>query len=275
MPVSSVSREVALILEGVEAAAHRDLHVCATPEERATLGLRTRELAGSLAMAADREESLLQNRTLGLGLAEPLSEPALDELFAFYAGGPPGFAINLCPFASPPGIERLLERRGMRTFFHHLKWCRGPEAPPEARTDLRIEKVGAERAEAWSAVDARAHDSTPARAALSARSVGREGWSHYLALDGEEPVAVGALYVRDGAAWLGSGATLEEHRRRGAQSALFARRIRDALEQGARWLTAETGPAWPDLPGESLRNAVRAGFYPAYRRPSWIWPVPE
>src|SRR5262245_39830590 len=123
MAVSTVSRDVALAIEGVEAAAMRDQHACAMPDERAALGLRSRELAGGFAMAADHEESLLQNRTLSLGLTEPVSEAVLDELFAFYAGGPPGFAVNLCPFASPAGVQRLLERRGMRTFFHHLKWC--------------------------------------------------------------------------------------------------------------------------------------------------------
>ena len=275
MAVSAVSRDVALAIERVEADARRDQHACAPPEVRVALGLRTRELAGALAMATDREESLLQNRTLGLGLSDPVSEAVLDELFAFYAGGPPAFAINLCPFATPAGVERLLEQRGMRTFFHHLKWCRGSEPPPEARTELRIERADASRASAWGALAARIHNATPAHRAWSERVVGREHWSHYLACDGDEPVAVGALFVRDGAAWLGGGGTLEEHRGRGAQSALFARRIRDALEQGARWLTTETGPAWPDLPGQSLRNAARAGFHPAYQRPSWIWPVPE
>jgi hypothetical protein len=88
------------------------------------------------------------------------------------------------------------------------------------------------------------------------------------------PVAVAALFVHERAAWLGAAATLESHRRQGAQGAMFARRIADALDQGARVLTTETAPDWPDLPGESLRNAARAGFHPAYERPSWIRPLP-
>src|SRR5438046_338837 len=152
MAVSAVSRDVALAIERVEAAAWRDHNACAPPEARTALGLRTRELSGAFAMATDREESLLQNRTLSLGLSEPVSEAVLDELFAFYAGGPPAFAINLCPFAAPVGVERLLEQRGMRTFFHHLKWCRGSEPPPEARTELRIERVAASRANVGRAV---------------------------------------------------------------------------------------------------------------------------
>ena len=104
--------------------------------------------------------------------------------------------------------------------------------------------------------------------------MGRAGWSHYFAFAGDTPVAVAALFVAAGAAWLGAAGTLASHRRQGAQSALFARRVADGLAQGARWLTTETAPDWPDLPGDSLRNAARAGFHPAYERPSWIWPLP-
>ena len=281
MPVSSVSRELALVIERVEAQARRDHYARATPEDRAALGIRTCELDGALVLAVDRDESLLLNRVLGLGLATPVTEHALDELLAHYTarpaelGPPTGFAINLSPFAAPAGIERSLERRGFRTFFHHLKWVREDSPAPEARTELRIECVPAAGATAWTEVSARVHASSPAHVAWDRRTVGQSGWSHYVAYDGAEGVAVGALFVHDGAAWLGGAATLEAHRGRGAQGALLARRIRDAIQQGARRLTLETAPAWPHLPGESLRNAARAGFYPAYQRPSWIWPVPS
>ncbi len=270
-----VSHEIALELERVECAAWRDVHAAATPEDRAALGLRARELAGGWVMAADREDSLLQNRALGLGLAEPLTDSVLHMLLAHFRDGPPGFALNLCPFAEPAGVESLLARHGFGTYFHHLKWARGAEPVSEPPIGPHVECVSPEQASQWALLAASIFAGTPAHAAWSARVVGRPGWSHYLAFHGDTPIAVGALFVSGDAAWLGSGGTLERHRRRGAQGALFARRVRDGLAQGVRCFTTETGPDRPEVPGESLRNAERAGFHPAYERPSWIWPLPS
>jgi hypothetical protein len=272
---AGVPRDVALELERIEAAAWRDMHASATAEDRAALGLRTLEVGGACALAMDRHDSLLQNRVLGLGLSEPATGAVLDAVLTHYRGQPHGFAVNLSPFALPQELEALLAQRGFGTFFHHVKWVRGTEPAPVVDSPLRVETASLAQAKVWGELASRVFGTPPAHAAWGSRWVGRRGWSHYLAYDGDTPAAVAALYVQDGAAWLGAAATLEGHRRRGAQGALFARRIADALEQGARWLTVETAPDWPDLPGDSLRNAARAGFHPAYPRPSWIWPVPR
>ncbi len=268
----SLARDTALLIEDIEAAAWRDLHASATDDDRAALGLRPRDLAGGWLMAADRMESLLHNRALGLGLHEPLAPAALDELLGHYRDRVPGFALNLCPLAASEALEHELVRRGFATWFHHLKWVRAAERAPRVTSALRVESVPPERAHEWGELAARIMDSPPGYAAWSARAVGRPGWSHYFAYANGTPVAVAAMFVRGEAAWLGSGGTLESHRRQGAHNALFAVRIADALAQGVRWLTTETAPDWPDLPRESLRNAQRAGFHPAYERPSWIWP---
>lgn len=272
--MSAPDREAVFrLIEDVESRAWRDVHASAIAADVAALGLRPTELAGGLLMTADRVESLLFNRALGLGLHEPLSARTLDAVLAHYRDGAPGFAVNLCPLAARDGLEDDLRARGFATFFHHLKWVRDDAPAPEARTGLRIAAATTAEAAVWGELAARIHDSGAAHAAWSARTVGRSGWTHLFAWDGDTPVAVGAVYVHGEAAWLGMGATLESHRRRGAQGALFAERIRIALAQGARWLTTETAPDWPDLPGSSVRNARRAGFHPAYERPSWIWPV--
>jgi hypothetical protein len=246
-----VSREDALLLEGVERSARRDLFAAATDEDRERLGLRARDVAGGFVMAADREDSLLQNRALGLGLEESLSDDVVQEVVDHYRGGPPGFAINLCPFAVGPETETLLTEHGFGTFFHHLKWMRGAEPVTMPEQGLRVECVGPDQGDAWARLAARIFESPE----------GHADWSKRV--------------VVDGAAWLGSGGTLESHRRRGAHRALLARRIRDGLEHGVRMFTLETGPDWPDLPEGALRNAAHAGFHPVYARPSWIWPLPR
>jgi hypothetical protein len=105
---------------------------------------------------------------------------------------------------------------------------------------------------------------------LSSASLGRPGWHHYLSYDGDVAVGAAAMQVQDGVAWLGYGSTLESHRGRGSQSALFARRIRDAARLGARFAVTETGEDTPAEPNPSLRNMRRSGFQLAYLRRNWV-----
>jgi hypothetical protein len=241
----------------------------ASDTDRSELGLRATALAGGYAMAADGHESLLQNRVLGLGLYEPLNDAALDSVIAYY---PPdkGFAINLCPFAEPADSNELLARHGFATFFHHLKWVRDAAPAAAVETSLELVTIGPDRAQEWATLYSEIHGLSPAYASWSASAVGRDGWTHHLALDRGRPVAAAAMFVQEGLAWLGKMGTLEADRNRGAQGALIAARVNTGIASGVRTFALETAPAWPELPGGSLRNAARAGFRPAYARPSWV-----
>jgi hypothetical protein len=101
--------------------------------------------------------------------------------------------------------------------------------------------------------------------------LGRPGWHHYAAFDGEQLVATGAVSIWNGIDMLGFGATLPSHRGRGAQGALMARRIRDGIALGCRWLTTETGEDTPGQSNPSYRNMLRTGFRLAYVRPNYIY----
>ena len=265
----TVTRDVALALEHIELLAWRDLLEAASPADRSALGLRSARIASGFAMAADEHESLLQNRVLGLGLHEPLTDSVLEEAIAHYPEGK-GFAINLCPFAELTGASQPLVSHGFATFFHHLKWIRDDAPATAVNTALEVVEIGRSRAHEWAALYAEIHDLSPAYAVWTASAVGREGWTHQLALDQDRPVAIAAMYVHDGLAWLGKMGTLEKDRKRGAQGALLAARVNAGLASGVRAFALETAPDWPDLPGGSLRNAARAGFRPAYARPSWV-----
>ena len=266
-----VTRDEALVLEDVEAAAWRDLAERARPEDVAALGLRTHDLDGAFALTTTRAESLHWNRALGVGLHEPLRERTLVLLRHLARGREAGFAVPLCPFAAPDDAGRRLEAAGFATYLHHLKWWRDASPSEPVPTPFTIERVEPHGAEAWGACAAELLGESPAHGAWLARAVGHGGWSHFWALDGDDPVAVAALHVHGDAAWLGLAATRTSHRRRGAQGALLAARIEHARAQGVRVMTLETGPDWPDVPGEALRNARRAGFRVAYERPVWLW----
>jgi hypothetical protein len=101
-------------------------------------------------------------------------------------------------------------------------------------------------------------------------TIGLPGWRFYLVYDGHRPIAGSALYVQGRMAWCGLGATIESDRRRGAQAALLARRLRDAAADGCEWASADTLAATVDKPSQSYRNMQRAGFTTLYDRPNYL-----
>jgi len=78
------------------------------------------------------------------------------------------------------------------------------------------------------------------------------------------------MRIEEGIAWLGFGATTEGYRRRGGQSAMFARRLQDARDAGCRLAITETGEESADDPNPSYHNMLRAGFQLAYARRNWV-----
>ena len=79
------------------------------------------------------------------------------------------------------------------------------------------------------------------------------------------------MYVCGEGAWLGLGATVSADRRRGAQTALLARRARDAAKLGCKWVCAETPPDTADRPNASYRNMRRAGMEVRYERANYAF----
>jgi hypothetical protein len=91
-----------------------------------------------------------------------------------------------------------------------------------------------------------------------------------MVLHRQRPIAGAALYVRGQQGWFGLGATMESDRRRGAQTALLARRLRDAAADGCVWASADTLVDTADRPNPSYRNMRRAGFATLYERPNFL-----
>ena len=72
-------------------------------------------------------------------------------------------------------------------------------------------------------------------------------------------------------AWFSFAGTREGHRGRGAQSALIARRLRDARLAGCTRVSVETAEDKPEKPAPSFRNLRRLGFRFAYLRPNFLY----
>ena len=215
------------------------------------------------------------NRCIGLGIDHPATEEEVDAVLElFHSAGRSNYTIQVSPFARPSALDSWLLERNLRRGRRWVKVWRDAADPPPERTDLLLKEIGPADREDWERVVLAAFEMPDVLAPAMSSMIGRDGWRHYLTYDGNQAVGAGALYLTEEVAWLGYGATLETHRGRGSQSALFARRIRDARELGAELVVTETGEDLPEDPNPSYRNMLRAGFRPAYSRQNWLPPDP-
>ncbi len=258
-------------LERVEAQVWNELYVTAPSDVASACGLDLTTIGGAAALSASRVDVLAFNRVVGLGLDAPATRETLARIVDHYeARGVRRFFVQVSPAATPAALFEELRRAGFR---HHNNWVklyRGVEPPPEVATDLRIERVEAEHADAFAGLIAPAFDWPDRVRPLFARLVGRPGWRHYVAFDGDVPAATAALYTHGTYGYFGPAATHPDYRRRGAQSALIARRIRDARTLGCETLVTETAEDHPERPAPSFRNMRRMGFEVAYLRPNYL-----
>ncbi len=281
------------LLEVMEMDQYEDFFQALPPDVGRELGLELQRERGTLRLTSPGFDHPMFNRVMGVGLnREGRAEDPETELARarahYEAAGVRRWMLQLLPHVEPPEFAAVAAPRGvirLRGWAKHL----GPsdqEIP--SGSELRILRLGGEAGgggtgarlvDAWAEIVTQNIGFPPAFVPWLRALHGRERWHLYLALDGETPVATGALYLsesdRGPIGQLTFATTLPEHRRRGAQSALIARRVGDARAAGARWIVCETDEERPERPNPSTRNLVRLGFPVAYVRANWGPPKPE
>lgn len=243
-------------LERVEAEAFASLAESA--------GLPVLRVADGVCTAAPiAPANSLLNRVTGLGAAD---DDSLAKIDAFYRAN--GIARYVVATAAPDLLERL-HSRGFELRNAWMTFRRGTSEPQRTDTELRLEPArGAE----FAAIVGPVSGMSAEVSALFGALAGRDGWHCLVAWDGDEAVGCGALFVHEGAGWLGAAGTLPAHRGKGAQGALLAARIALAGGLGLDLLTTETGERRNDESDISYRNILRAGFEEAYLRPNLVSP---
>jgi GNAT superfamily N-acetyltransferase len=260
------STQLAELVEFGEAGAYTDMFAAAPMD----WDLRVERFGPAIALVAPQLDTMLFNRVLGLGVAEPASEIHVMEAIALYQqAAVHHFGIQLSPMAQPRALTDWLPAHHLRRADNWAKVYRAAE-PIEIHTDLRVESIGPVHAADFAQVACTAFGMPLMVQPWLGNLVGRENWHAYLAFDGELPVACGALFVQGEVGWLGVAGTLPPYRRRGAQGALMAQRIRDAARLGCRWVVTETGEDLPARPNPSFHNMLRTGFTLAYQRPNFL-----
>jgi hypothetical protein len=261
--------DVARMVETTEAAACADLLRAAPPEWRSV----AEETDAGWILCAPAIDMLLFNRVVGCGVKAPARQFDLDALIGrLRAAGVRNYGVQLSPAAEPTDVTDWLAEAGLSPRDRWTKVFRSAGAAAPVATDLRIEATGPEHAGVFAEVTTSGFGMPPEWRPWIAATVGRPQWRHYLAWNGHTPVAGAALFIDGHVGWLGVASTLPAARRRGAQSALMAKRLQDGWNLGCHWFVTETGEDTPARPNPSLHNMLRAGFRVAYHRQNFMPP---
>ena len=258
--------------EAAERAALADIHLAASPDLREDLGLDSCEIGGALVSIARRHPTILVNRVVGLGLAEPTDRPTVDTIVEGYRNAGVGrYFLQLDPAAGPEDLPEWLVDAGLEPY--HRAWAkfkRGAEPPPAARSDLEVREIGVEHAMEFGRIAAGGFEIDDAWIPVLAGLVGRDGWHVYMSFDGDQPAGCGAMRIHEGVGWLDWAATLPDFRRRGSQGAVIVKRITDGIASGCDGFATSTGEAVEGDAQHSYRNIERYGFRRTHARANWV-----
>jgi hypothetical protein len=258
----------------VEADSWAEMQLTLPNDFAQRIGVHVRRVEGGLSLMATKVDNLALNRVLGLGFEQPFTQTLLERLIADYrAAGAARMLVQWSQAAAPPEVPSWLAAAGFRSIPRIAKLWRAAEDVPAPQSDLQLHRIGRDEAETFAQVAGQVE--RPDLAPGFCSTVGREGWSHYLASDGTRPISAGALRVDREVGWLGLGATLSCSRRRGGHSALLARRVRDAGAAGCKWVVCETTEETPARPNPSYRNMLRLGFEILYLTENFVLDLNE
>lgn len=212
---------------------------------------------GTCLRAPHTPGSPMLNRVVGIGVDAPVDEEGLDEALA--AMGETTFYVAVSPSADPE-LDGLLEARGLERGWGWMLFERAALPAPTIETALGVVEVSHELTDAWARIVVTGYGLSEGSMPVVARVPELDGWTAFLAVDGDDPVAAAAVWTEPPAAYFGFAATLSEHRGKGGQGVLLAARIEHALGTDCTTLVTETGELREGRPSASYRNITRYGF---------------
>jgi hypothetical protein len=261
------------LCEFIEADARSDYYLCASPGFISTSRLAVKRIGPLRLTMIPSIDSAFFNRIVGLGVTEPATEALLDDAIdQLSQAGCKNFMVPLSPNAQPSQLHEWLTARGCSKGRNWGKAVRGDDPPILIPTSLRVEEIGREYADAFSDIILPVFSMPEVLHPLMSAhvGVGSPRWRNYLAFDGDVPVSAASMFIQGENAWLGFGATLPSHRKRGGQGALLARRIRDGLARGCKRFFTEADEGTAEAPNPSYNNIIRSGFKVVYLRCNYM-----
>jgi GNAT superfamily N-acetyltransferase len=217
------------------------------------------------------EPSILFNRVLELGST---GEPELQQLNGireFYAAaGIARFFLHVAPWRKSDITEERLAQAGYEKYRGWMKFERATGELPTVRSDLKVRRVGPDRASDFAAIAGAAFGLQASSQPVLAAIVEATGYQAFMSFDAFQAAGTGVVFIDHEVAVLDWGATHPDFRCRGGQAAVLAARIKVAQEAGCERIYTMTGEAVPGDPQHSYSNIQNAGFTEAYLRENWI-----
>ena len=249
--------------------------VAATAEAEGNPLLASVDLvAGVRVPALGAIDAGLFNRVIGLGVDIPATDALVGGIQASYADrDQSSYVVEVSPVTEPGDARARLAARGLAdTGARQAKCWQAPAMYDEDGMEV-VATLGPDDADEFAQVNMLAWGTPAFLAIWFGATLYAEDFRHFgVRVDGRL-VATGAMYVSDGLAWLGFGATLPEHRGRGMQTALLARRVHEAAVLGCRWVHTETAAHTSEHHNPSLSNMLRTGFDNPYDKEWWSPPT--
>lgn len=204
------------------------------------------------------------NRVYLCGTEAGMDSDSIRRLIDLFAReGIERFFVWLSPGPDMDKVRGWLEGHGLNRIGHigYPTLYRETGSPVQFNTDLEVRQVS--REEIAGARDQLGETLWPEYA----DTAGMAGFFHYMAFDGNRPVAIAALAVFEDLGYLMAARTAESDRKRGAQQALIAKRVERAGQIGCAMLVSET----LTMLEHSHRNLQRAGFVEAFEKEVYQW----
>jgi hypothetical protein len=259
-------------IEAAEARAWADLYGAAPAAFAVAVGLHARRVGETLVLEWAATGRRYFSRTIGLGVVEPATEAALDQILAGYArAGISMFLVQSLPHCQPAAYGDWLAARGLEPFDRQDRVVRDARAmvalEPAPGRRLEVEQVTAATADEWAGFLQRAYglDTGPWLQAL----IGRPGWHQYVVREGGAVVAARGMFIgADGAAWLGMdgpvpGIATDDYE---PDAALCQRIVADGLASGATSFLADIEAPAEGLDTPAYASFARLGFSRPYVR---------
>lgn len=260
--------------ELIESAALNDFAHSASKETIEKCGIKIFPVGGVNGLISSKIDILAFNRVVGLGIKEPIDERVVDIILnKIEANQVNRFFIQVHPEVYSDQVRRLFE---LHDFYHYNNWVRlvrDTSPPHKVKTKLEIKTITKNESKLFGEIVVKAFEWPDELTQWLASPVGRKNWYHYIAFEKNIPVATAAFFHSGDFAWFDFAATHPEHRGKGAQSALLAKRIEDCRKLGIKTIIVETAEQTSKKESPSYRNVLKAGFKEAYKRPNFIFVI--
>jgi hypothetical protein len=255
--------------ELIEQAAWLDFFAAAAPSVIAKLRPRSAPVADGLAFVTPDSTALSLNCVLGLGVCQCIDDAVVDEVASLYASHAVDYAVHPVPVAVPARGPEWWGKRGFQALYRSARFIRAAGAVDPVHTGLRIEVVFSDHTVGPANLFGSALARPPVPTEWVRATVGRPGWSHYLAYDRDRPVACAVLFAKAPDAWLGPVSLLSGPHRPGAEDELVGRAVLDAQRVGCSMVATLSEVDAPRFPAV-YSLMLRTGFVMLYDRPALV-----